>query len=119
MPHITGPRRSDPSRQSRAQVVDLSARTGADPAIPARSLLRRAGRVALWTVLWTLYQWWAVIGWPEGPAAVYASMAGTGLAGLVAAVVWRDVQRSRPPAGCVIPFPSRAAAAAPPEDLAA
>jgi hypothetical protein len=109
----------DRSRESRAQVVDLSPRIGANPAIPARSLLRSAGRVALWTVLWTLYQWWAVIGWPEGPVAVYASMAGTGLAGLVAAVVWRDVQRARQPAGRVIPFPSRAAPAAPPEDLAA
>jgi hypothetical protein len=118
MPPISDPRAPDGQRLPRARVVDLVGRVAAHPANSARSLLQRVGRVAVWTALWTLYQWWAVIGVPDVSAEVYASM-GTGMAGLVAAVVWRDVQRARQPSAGVIPFPRGAVVTTPPEDLAA
>jgi hypothetical protein len=114
---VAGPR--DQRRRPRARVVALSGRAAARPAIPAQSLLRQVGRVAAWTGFWTLYQWWAVIGWPEGPGAIYASMASTGLAGLLAAGVWRDVRRARQPLARVFPLRRASAAKTAPEDLAA
>ncbi len=54
---------------------------------------------------WTLFQWWAVIGWPDGVEAFPGGVACTGVLGLVAAGVLLDVRcgRRREPA-VVIPL---------------
>lgn len=55
-----------------------------------RWLLRLAG----WTTAWTLFQWWAVIGWPgnaETARATLSVMSGGSVLGLV---VWYGWQQS-------------------------
>jgi hypothetical protein len=79
---------------------------------------------------WTLYQWWAVIGWPEGAGGVYAAgVLGVGL-GLAGWDVSRELRAATPGAAdpahsrraaAVVPFPvrPRSALAASVEDRAA
>jgi hypothetical protein len=52
------------------------------PATLARRLARRAGLIGAWTVGWTLFQWWAVLGWTEG-GGVFAGLVFAGVLGLV------------------------------------
>ena len=73
----------------------LPARRAARLAILARRYLRLAARVGAWTVVWTLFQWWAVIGWPERLDAVSGGMACGGMVGLLAAGVLLDVRYAR------------------------
>jgi hypothetical protein len=42
----------------------------------------RAGRIAAWTLGWTLFQWWAVLGWADG-GGLYAGLVFAGVLGLV------------------------------------
>jgi hypothetical protein len=84
------------------------------PASPARAVPRQAWRIVLWTLAWTLYQWWAVIGWPDGMGSVYAAgVLGAGL-GLAGWDVSREVRVGRPRArraAAVVPLPARPARA--------
>lgn len=84
---------------------DRSASRSARPALLSR-LARPAGRIAAWTLVWTLFQWWAVIGWTDG-GGLYA----TGVFIGALAVVVRGVERrlwrasaARARAGVVIPL---------------
>jgi hypothetical protein len=52
------------------------------PATLARRLARRAGLIVAWTVGWTLFQWWAVLGWTEG-GGVFAGLVFAGMLGQV------------------------------------
>jgi|SRR5262245_7839800 len=76
-----------------------AARRGELRAIPARWPESTAGRrarqlrrVAGWTGAWTLFQWWAVIGWPSalGGGGV---LVGTAALSAIGLVVWLDVRR--------------------------
>jgi hypothetical protein len=51
----------------------------ARPRLPA-NLARRCGRIAAWTAGWTLFQWWAVLGWTEG-GGVFAGLVFAGVLG--------------------------------------
>jgi hypothetical protein len=85
------------------------------PAIPARSRLGQAWRVVLWTVAWTLFQWWAVIGWPHGPGAVYAAGVLGACLGLAGWDASREVRMARPldvASAPVIPLAARSPRAA-------
>jgi hypothetical protein len=63
-----------------------------DPAIPARPLVRQLKRIAGWTLAWTLFQWWAVIGWPEGTGGVYAGAMFAWFIAVVTGSLWRDIR---------------------------
>jgi hypothetical protein len=81
------------------------------PASPARTVPRQAWRIVLWTLAWTLYQWWAVIGWPDGMGSVYAAgVLGAGL-GLAGWDVSREVRPRARRAAAVVPLPARPARA--------
>jgi hypothetical protein len=101
-----------------------------EPAIPARPLVRQLKRIAGWTVAWTLFQWWAVIGWPEGTGGVYAGAMFAWFIAVVTGSLWRDIRaearadlpasviplRPRPTSPSIPGQPSEAKAG---EDLAA
>jgi hypothetical protein len=88
------------------------------PATLARRLAARAGRIAAWTLGWTLFQWWAVLGWSDG-GGVYAGLVFTGVLGLVGRDLGGRLDASRVPlAGVVIPL-RRPAPAPPVEDAKA
>jgi hypothetical protein len=53
----------------------------AHPLMPA-NLARRCGHIAAWTVGWTLFQWWAVMGWTEG-GGMFAGVVFAGVLGLL------------------------------------
>jgi hypothetical protein len=55
------------------------------------------GRVAGWTLGWTVFQWWAVIGWPYALERSPAALILGGVATLVGLAVWRDVREPRLP----------------------
>jgi len=54
--------------------------------------VRQLKRIAGWTLVWTLFQWWAVIGWPEGTGGVYAGATFAWFIAVVAGSLWRDIQ---------------------------
>jgi hypothetical protein len=85
-----------------SRVRALPARRVARLAILARPLLRQAARVTAWTVVWTLFQWWAVIGWPDGVDAFSGGLACTGVLSLAMAGVLLDVRGGRRPAPAII-----------------
>jgi hypothetical protein len=74
----------------------------AAPATLARRVSAHGGRIAGWTLGWTLFQWWAVIGWAEG-GGIYAGLLFTGVLGLVGRDLGRRLGESRMP-GVVIPL---------------
>jgi hypothetical protein len=79
------------------------------PAILARPVARQLKRIVAWTLGWTLFQWWAVIGWPEGAGSLYAGVMFAGVMAVVSGSVWRDLRAEaadRPPAK-VIPLRER------------
>lgn len=94
---------------------------------------RALRRVGAWTVAWTLFQWWAVIGWPEGLGAEGVTVLFAGAMGVVGIAVWRDLRirevgSEGSHAGArVAPLPvaapatvtARPSRTAPPRDLAA
>jgi hypothetical protein len=70
-------------------------------------------------VAWTLFQWWAVIGWPAGLGFGDNAAMASVLVAAVGLVVWRDVYPAAA-RGAPVPLPDPAAAAPPrAEDLAA
>ncbi len=87
-------------------LVPVATRRASAPAILARRTWRRRGRrwarrlghVAAWTGAWTLFQWWAVIGWPEQLDAAPAALLVSGITTLVGIAVWHDVDGLREPA---------------------
>jgi hypothetical protein len=88
------------------------------PATLARRLAARAGCIAAWTIGWTLFQWWAVLGWSDG-GGISAGLVFTGVLGLVGRDLGRRLDASRlPPAGVVIPL-RRPVPAPPVEDAKA
>jgi hypothetical protein len=109
-------RRSIGPEPLRKQRSELAARlpiipATSDPAIPARPLLRQLRRIAGWTLAWTLFQWWAVIGWPEGTGGVYAGAMFAWFVAVVTGSLFRDIRaeaRADLPAP-VIPLPPRPA----------
>jgi hypothetical protein len=64
--------------------------------------------VAVWTVGWTLFQWWAVVGWPVGMPPLLSGSLLAAVLGLVGLAVWRDVGAAatapRPLPGRVVPL---------------
>lgn len=63
-----------------------------------RSVRRPLVRLGFWTIAWTLFLWWAVIGWPETlegslAALVFASAIST--TGLTAWHLWESMARRR------------------------
>ncbi|MGH7266927.1 MAG: hypothetical protein ACREMB_19065 [Candidatus Rokuibacteriota bacterium] len=81
--------------------------------------------MAVWAVAWTLFEWWAVIGWPEALETRPAALILGGVATLVGLVVWRGVREPGPSPDEVIPLrrldrpPESAADVEEDEDLAA
>src|SRR5262249_31532836 len=66
------------------------ARWPASTAGPRRRQLRR---VAGWTGAWTLFQWWAVIGWPSALGGGGGAVVGPAALGAIGLAVWLDVRR--------------------------
>jgi hypothetical protein len=52
--------------------------------------------VAVWTLGWTLFQWWAVAGWPADAPPLYTAGALAAALSLVGLAVWRDVGAAAP-----------------------
>jgi hypothetical protein len=77
-----------------------------------------AWRVAAWTLAWTLFEWWAVIGWPDALETRPAVLILGGVGTLVGLVVWRGVREPRLTAARVIPLgrPERTPKAAGPDE---
>src|SRR5262249_57027119 len=90
-------RRSTGPELLRKRSSELAARlpsipATSDPAIPARPLVRQLKRIAGWTLAWTLFQWWAVIGWPEGSGGVYAGAMFAWFIAVVTGSLLRDIR---------------------------
>jgi hypothetical protein len=66
----------------RTPLIPIRAARRRAPATLARRLAGRAGRIAAWTLGWTLFQWWAVLGWSDG-GGWYAGLLFAGVLGLV------------------------------------
>jgi len=83
-----------PSRERTAGAPRLAPRAAStvNPAILARPLVRQLKRIAGWTLAWTLFQWWAVIGWPDGAGGVYAGAMFVGFIAVVTGSLWRDLR---------------------------
>jgi hypothetical protein len=54
---------------------------------------RHVRRIGVWTLGWTLFQWWAVIGWPEHVTAAATAPMLSGVLTLMGIAVWQDVRR--------------------------
>jgi hypothetical protein len=85
---------------------------------------RHVRRIAGWTVGWTLFQWWAVIGWPEHVTAAATAPLLFGVLSLVGIAVWQDVRREPAvvlvaPAAAPRHVTRRPARPRPPDQLAA
>ena len=60
------------------------------------SRTQRALRVVVWTLAWTAYQWWAVIGWPETAESTRATLIVTSFGSSLALTGWYCLQRFGP-----------------------
>jgi hypothetical protein len=59
-------------------------------------LSRQLLRVAGWVAGWTLFLWWAVIGWPDSAETAQATLSvssGGSIAGLVGWYGWQSLTR--------------------------
>jgi hypothetical protein len=57
---------------------------------------RRLRLSAAWVTGWTLFLWWAVIGWPDSAATAHATLSvlsGGSIAGLVGWYGWQSLSR--------------------------
>jgi hypothetical protein len=91
----------------RSSPLPLRAERRRPPATLARRLAARAGRIAAWTLGWTLFQWWAVLGWTDG-GGMYAGLLFAGVLGLLGRDLGSRLAGVRaapaPRAGVVIPL---------------
>ena len=62
-------------------------------------MTRQSRRLAAWTVGWTVFQWWAVIGWPETLEGALAALLTVSAASSVALVGWYGVRCRWPRTG--------------------
>jgi hypothetical protein len=75
--------------------------------------------VAAWTLAWTLFQWWAVVGWPTNVSPLDTAGVLAAVLGLVGLAVWQDVgtaapvRRERPGRVVTLRLPVSAGARAP------
>lgn len=51
-------------------------------------MIRYLARLAGWTGAWTVYLWWAAIGWPDNAETAQASLAGMSAASILGLVAW-------------------------------
>lgn len=59
-------------------------------------MIRRLLRVAAWVAGWTLFLWWAVIGWPgsaETAQMTLSALSGGSIVGLVGWYGWQSLSR--------------------------
>lgn len=59
--------------------------------------MRWVNRVAAWTVGWTAFHWWAVIGWPASTETAAASLVVLSGSSIVGLVLWYGWQHSGKP----------------------
>ena len=57
------------------------------------SLTGQSVRLGTLTFLWTLFQWWAVIGWPGTAEEAHAALVLTIVASVVGLTGWYGLQR--------------------------
>lgn len=53
-------------------------------------------RLVLWTLAWTLFQWWAVIGWPDTLEGAHAALILVSSGSIVGFVGFYGLQRVLP-----------------------
>lgn len=56
-------------------------------------MTRQGLRLGIWTVAWTLFQWWAVIGWPDSLEGAYAALILTSGGSIVGLAGWYGLQQ--------------------------
>ena len=54
---------------------------------------RRGCRLALWALGWTLFEWWAVIGWPDSAETAEAALAVASAGSMLGLTGWYGLQR--------------------------
>ncbi|MBI3457302.1 MAG: hypothetical protein HY002_16110 [Candidatus Rokubacteria bacterium] len=57
---------------------------------------RQMRRLVLWTLAWTLFQWWAVIGWPDTLEGAHAALILVSSGSIVGLVGFYGLQRVLP-----------------------